>query len=174
MRVKILAMAIGISLASGCALRHDTAPDPIAPTIPPLTQLLFYSKALQQASPVARVSMLNNARRRYEQHPSAANGARLALAYGQPRQKGYAPENCWRYAHQAVAAAPHHWGAAATAYLHQVQALCRDNDNIREQLHKLRKQLHALNKKARQQRQALARAQAKLQALTELGTRLTP
>src|SRR5699024_2781759 len=85
--------------------------------------LLLYSQSLLQADSPRRMAMLNIARAAYERNPLPMNVARLALAYGQPGYKGYAPENGWRYADKALTHDNADWAPTAAAYLRQFAML---------------------------------------------------
>lgn len=160
-------LALTCVVTSSCALRRPMPQTDTTANIAPTTQLLFYSKALRLATPAQRQAMLASARERYARQPTAAAAARLALAYGQPGHQGYAPENCWRYAHKALLLDTAHWDPAATAYLKQIKTLCTDNAEVRDTL-------TALRKKYRHSHQQLTQAREKLQALTQLETELAP
>lgn len=171
MRIKLLAMAVPPTLAcvllSGCSLLRPVSETADTMDLTPVTRLLFYSRALVRASPSGRLAILKAAQTAYANHPTAATAARLALAYGQPGQKGYAPENGWRYARKALALGKAHWGPAATAYLQQFAALCADNAQVRDQLERLREN----NERIKRQ---LAKARQKLHALTRIELKLKP
>lgn len=128
-------------------------------------KLLRYSQALTSASPTERLDMLDEARAAYEQHESPQSVARLALAYGQPGHRGYAPANGERYAEKALAVGDGYWSKAATAYLQQFAMLCADNTEVRHVLDAEREHAQTL-------KQQLAQARKKLRAITEIETEL--
>lgn len=156
------------SLLSACTLMQR----PVDTSLSPATQLLFYSRALVRAPRQGRLAMLETAKNIYADAPTPANGARLALAYGQPDYKGYAPDQAAQHANKALAEGGDYWGAAASAFLAHFAALTADNSSTRKQL----RQAQAHNDDLKQQlaalRQALADAQDKLNALTRIETEL--
>src|SRR5690625_1220786 len=135
MRIKYLlaipVIALSLPLLGGCAVAQRNAESAAAT---PAYRLLFYSRALRQATPAQRMAMLGDARDHYARQPSALAAARLGLAYGQPGYKGYAPENGWRYTRKALAMDSDYWDTAATAFLRQFFTLSADNARIRKQL----------------------------------------
>lgn len=149
------------SLVSGCTLMQP----PTDTTVRPVDQLLFYSRALAEAAPSGRLAMLASARDAHAQNPTPATAARLALAYGQPGYKGYAPDHAARYAEQALAEGADYWGLAAAAFLRHVAALSAAQSKA-----------HATNGDMQQEvaelRQALTDAQRKLEALTRVESEL--
>lgn len=186
MRTKVLVIAALLALAgilqTGCAPQQQIVDGyRIEGPVPandgserPITRLLFYSRALIQASPTGRLALLESAKTAYAQNPSPATAARLALAYGQPNYKGYAPENGWRYANTALTSGNDYWRPAAVAYLRQFSALCADNDHVRGQLEAASQQTETTRQQLVQAWQALSRAQRKLHALTQIETQLKP
>lgn len=160
------------TLQSGCA-RLLPAPA-IESNEVPVTRLLFYSRALSMASPSGRLAMLASAKDTYAEDPAPEAAARLALAYGHPGYKGYAPENCRRYTQKALADENEYWGPAAIAFLHQFSALCADNDQVRDRLDETREKQQDVAQQLSQLQQALAQAKRKLQALTQIETKLSP
>ncbi|HLQ85746.1 MAG TPA: hypothetical protein VK110_06295 [Salinisphaeraceae bacterium] len=121
--------------------------------------LLLYSQSLLQADSPRRMAMLNIARAAYERNPLPMNVARLALAYGQPGYKGYAPENGWRYADKALTHDNADWAPTAAAYLRQFAMLSKENSNVHQMLANERKQREALEEQ-------LAEATRKLHSIT--------
>lgn len=199
MRTKAIATLLVLAgiLQTGCALQRPTVdgyriegPVPAANdgNERSVTRLLLYSRRLMQASPSGRLALLETAKSAYQRQPNPANAARLALAYGQPNYKGYAPENGWRYVQNALAADDGYWGPAAVAYLRQFAALCVDNDHVRAQLDKATKQIESTRQQLTRTRRALTRSrgalthtqreltrtQRKLHALTRIETQLKP
>lgn len=169
----VLLLAVAM-LLGGCAQQQPPAPQP-AMHDSPITGLLYYSRALLQADSSARMVMLGAAKNAYNVQQTPTTAAQLALAYGQPGYKGYAPENGWRYAHKALTLAPaDFWGAQATTYLQQFAQLCTDNDTIRNQLDTAQQRQQQLDIELAQLRQQLATANAKLQALTHIESKLNP
>jgi len=182
MRIKYLLtisiIALCLPLLGGCAIaQHNT--ESTAST--PAYRLLFYSRALRQATPAQRMAMLGNARDHYARQPSALAAARLGLAYGQPGYKGYAPENGWRYTHKALTMDSDYWDPAAIAFLRQFFTLSADNANVRkllaqnqDQAEALSQQLHAMRLREQALNRQLSHAQQKLHALTRVESELKP
>lgn len=156
-------------IQAGCAVQPEPDPAPTATIRPvqidPALELLHYTRALVAASPDKRLEMLAEARAAYERHQSPESIARLALAYGQPGHRGYAPENGARYARKALAAGEAYWSEEAAAYLRQFAILSADNVDVRHSLTAERQQGDALEAQ-------LTRAQEKLRAITKIETRL--
>lgn len=172
-------LVLCLALLSGCATCWPGADTAGGPT--PAYKLLFYSRALIQATPTQRLAMLENARERYAKQPSAITAARLGLAYGQPGYKGYAPENGWRYSQKALAMDAAYWDPAATAFLRQIIALSVDNAEVRKQLAQAQEQTKTSTQQLADTRQRnhrlgrqLAQARHKLRALTRIETELQP
>lgn len=168
----VVALVTMMLMLSGCAILRPTPSISVSEL--PVMRLLYYTRALQMASPSGRMAMLANARAAYAEHATAENVARLALAYGQPGYKGYAPENGWRYAQKALANDDKYWGPAAVAFLHQFSALCADNDEVRSQLDVARQNKHETMQQLTQLKKLLTQTQRKLQALTRIESKLNP
>lgn len=154
-------------LISGCAMLHPAPTTNTHTELAPITKLLFYSRALLNASPAERMAMLTTAKDSYKTHTTAANAARLAMAYGLPGYKGYAPAKAQHYAQKALELGQTHWRAAATTYLKQFAALCADSANVRKKLANAREQRRKI-------KQQLAHARDKIHALTRLEAELKP
>lgn len=162
------------SLLGGCAQLQPPAL-PSATGAFRVTGLLHYSQALLQADPASRLAILNGAKSAYSARQTPTTTAHLALAYGQPGYKGYAPENGWRYAHKALSiASDDFWGRQATTFLQQFAQLCADNDSVHDQLDTAQQYQQRLNIELTKLHQELAAANAKLQALTRIESKLKP
>jgi len=171
--LRLLALTLAaLAVLPGCAQLQSV--DTVSASDFPVTGLLYYSRALLMADATGRAALLDGAKQAYAEQPDAIATARLALAYGQPGYTGYAPENGWRYAHKALQAEDQAWGPAAKAFLQQFEQLCKDNHDIRKHLKKARKSQHHSTAQIADLRKQLAAANAKLQALTRIESKLNP
>ncbi|WP_123631918.1 hypothetical protein [Salinisphaera orenii] len=116
-----VAAMLGALLVAGCAHRPSAETEDVAheteQAADPAIDLLLYAHELQSGSPEARAKAVEQARSAVDDAPDARNLARLALAYGAPKQTRYTPDLAARYAGRALEADDARWNAAARQYL---------------------------------------------------------
>lgn len=175
MKTRLLTtMLLTIALLQAGCVRQQPPVINVSASDSPVSRLLHYSRALLAAEPARRMAMLSSANSAYARQQTPETAARLALAYGQPGYKGYAPENGWRYAQKALHVEDDFWGPAATTFLQQFEQLCADNDAVRDRLDATQQKQQDIDAELAQLRKQLSAANAKLQALTRIESKLNP
>lgn len=159
-----VAAILSALLGAGCAHRPAAEPKVIAheteQSADPATDLLLYAHELRSGTPEARAEAVEQARAAVDDTPGARNLARMALAYGAPKQTRYTPDLAARYAGRALEADDAQWDAAARQYLRDYRRFYTrlteqspnegDSDDARARIAELKAELDEAHRKLRE------------------------